>query len=600
MEVLNEQTIQFKDIKNYTLVSDEDIKSFFDENSYAKTMRMVMNKFKQDNVDSVLSVQAARSIVNKAITGDPDTKPEKEPDPEPEEDKEEDTSWMADPLADVTLTALKATKPAYEGERQEILNFVKQVFKDGLTDTELSALAQLSEDKNALELDDIEALFGHDLTVKNDGTLTDAEEEKYKLAQKVVKLLDDYASKVITNKASFPSVERAREIARKALSAKKLFVNLLAKRRKLNVDQSGIELPFQAPTSTDVSVYPGEEKTKIDPTTVEIFSEFFTQTTLEGRIEELKEFSQAVVNKRLNNYPPGQVINGAALLSMLSTATRTADGSAAGFTMEAFFAMMLGGEKTGQAQGAGDFQGPDGKSYSSKYSKGPSGTSQAASGFKTKNEVITYVIGGKRIDLSGSTSTAKYGTGAKRATQTFIGVEIGIFDVKTTIAREQIKVYQHGTAKALKYNGETNKIDKNDGKFDFGDTQTQLDNIPSKNKYIIAFVDSKEKSFKEAFSEALEASTQNTVKQVMKIYNRLKLIRESGTDLIKDNSVASAFSMADNYKTLKTEIEQLFDSVDVGMVSKVDLAENKKNQTKSLKDLDKLIERVILNKMLIK
>ena len=511
-------------------------------------------------------------------------------------EKEEDTSWMADPLADVTLAALKATKPAYEGERQEILNFVKQVFKDGLTSKELTTLARLSEDEKALELDDIESLFGHDLQVKNDGTLNSTNKKKYELAQKVVNLLDDYASKVITNKTSFSSVERARDIARKALSAKKLFVNLLAKRRKLNVDQSGIELPFTAPASSDVSVTSGVDKTKIDPATIEVFADFFTETTLEGRIRELKEFSDAVVSKTLDDYPAGKVINGAALLNMLSRASRTQDGSAAGFSMEAFFAMLISGEKIGQSQGAGDFVGTDGKNYSSKYGQGRYPTTQAISNFTKEGETVTYVVGGKVVEVGADTAQRKFGTKISGGipTQKYLAVEIGLYDLYIETPGQSLKVRKHGTTTELDAGQGETLAPHTDSDFYFGTVSAILSNLPTEDKFLIRFCDSESQSFKEAFSEALQASTQDTVRQVMKIYNRLKLIRESGTDLVKDNSVASAFSMADNYKTLKTEIQQLFNSINGDMTSKVDLAENKKNKTKSIKDLDKLIERVIL------
>ena len=82
------------------------------------------------------------------------------------------------------------------------------------------------------------------------------------------------------------------------------------------------------------------------------------------------------------------------------------------------------------------------------------------------------------------------------------------------------------------------------------------------------------------------------------IDKKLNIISDSTLDFATDKTLNSAYSMSDNYNTMKDDMKNLFDEVSgekTQVASKVGLSE--KNETKSLKDLDKLIERVILESM---
>ena len=95
----------------------------------------------------------------------------------------------------------------------------------------------------------------------------------------------------------------------------------------------------------------------------------------------------------------------------------------------------------------------------------------------------------------------------------------------------------------------------------------------------------------------MKKTKDDAIKLMSSINKKLNIISDSTLDFATDKTLNSAYSMSDNYSTMKDDMKNLFDKVlpSEGVASKVGLSE--KNQTKSLKDLDKLIERVILDKM---
>lgn len=526
--------------------------------------------------------------------------------------------WKQDTFADTDASFIKDPSKSYgDAERQKILTALRAAFGN-LTSNEITKLAKLSENilkeaPNKLEFEDLVALYDQEPQFDNDGKIKTTSKNNLTLAKKVEKAIDAYIAKQIQDKLHGP---KTMDYARKLYKSKEKYLNLLAKSQKLTPSTvDDVDFPFSLPPASAINkvnydpsattkgdIARSAKKTKIDPLIVKVFSDFFTANSLAGRIKQLKDFQVKLFagGADVNNMSREELINGAAILNMISDMTRQSDGSVGGYAAEAMLALLVAGEKTGASNGAGDFVGSDGTQYSSKFGSVNYTNKQAAKHFKTPNEEIIYVTTMKSIGQGPSGDLEGYET--KTPVQNYIVLSIGLYKVTTVTPKQSFKV----TTLAGTDIGGGTKTKTSDNEFVFGKASDIHSNLnEGTDKFTIQLVDSKDRAFKELFNERLNSSTQAAVKKLMEIYGSLRQIKESGTELTKSEghaNYAHAMNMADFNVQLKQQTKELFNILDASgkLSTDIGLSENKKIQTKSLKDLDKLIERVILNKMLIK
>ena len=542
--------------------------------------------------------------------------------------------WKQDPLADIELTTYQDNTKSYVNpERQAILTALRNAFGT-LSSTEITTLAGLTENKqlhekaSALELDDVDAALSKTIAFTADGKITPRSKIDLAFAKKIEIAIDNYINSYIKD-PTIPSTKTDQLI-----SAKRKYLAMLAKARKVRLRTDGGVLPVATPMATQVNKET-LAKAKLDPSVVKAFDNYLGGlSSIEERIEKIANLSQKIIEQDTDSLTMNDWTNGCALINMMNTITRGADPSGAGFAIEGFMAMLVAGEKIGASNGAGDFAGPNGEQYSAKWlvARG-SPTSQAASGFKNVGDKLTYIVGKKLgVDATGNVEAAGVASSAVASLAqgsdptTISGIEIGLFDVVTTQVRTGSDGIIRGTqAKMYQYNTET-LVNSTKGiisatggtksKFVFANNATDmfLDDAASSKfgerklntKYTVYFVNSASKEFEDTYQEAVNASTGTVatgIKHLTNLYKKLKIIQEESLDFANDKSLAAGFSMVQAYDAAKIDLTQLVNvlhgesaatpTVAGATAQAIGLEENK---TKAEKLLDKLIKEVILNR----
>ena len=535
--------------------------------------------------------------------------------------------------------------PKEEKSYRDLISLLQKALgMAGINKEELKFLAgmsdnnTLSEDRNVLDIEDIEKLFkiGTNDPSHLDNNVAGTRKkpiDPFDIAKKVDVALDAYIDKAI-------ELQVSRDKINALLSVKKEFPKMIARDQSYNPeDDTGVKT-FEIPRSGQLDVSDtGIKKAKIDPKLVETFSKFFAGTSdLKSRIEKLSKFSEMFIKGK--DISLEEFANGAPILKIMSNITRQFNATSGGTEMEATLALIASGEKIGGSNGAGDFVGIGGKQYSAKWVQTSSNIKQAS--FKKvlikdpgTIHKITYIIGVK-AGSGGAVADV-----SKNMLQT---TEVAIYLVDFTYTPNQDKTAEEvepwatkmGYITALHSNtaiAGTITSSVNGSRIDsvnvdtkknrkVGQRRRQTLTLPTigddwikealgaadseagsivkkigKPVGIIKFVDGDTKTFSDQYGQYVEKTRTKAIKYMSNINKKLNIISDSTLDFATDKTLNSAYSMSDNYNTMKDDMKYLFDEVlgsGMDVASKVGLSENK---NKSLKELDKLIEHVILNKM---
>ena len=552
-------------------------------------------------------------------------------------------SWKLDPLGNVEVGLYKDKSKSYDDdERQSVLVALRTAFNGVLDDTEVTKLANLTEHnkitekKGELEYDDILAALDDDnIQFDDKGKMTSGSKDALSFAKKVEKAIDRYIANYIKNVNQPDKKAKIQQL----LQSKEEYMRLVAKARKLRLsdkDTSGI-LPVQRAMMTQVSkvrgdgsyIGPDVSKAAINPSTIKVFENFFSDApTVKDKIQKIQNLSKKIADLSKSsgtNLTLDEGINGAAIINMLSQSTRMTDASGAGYEAESFLAMLVAGVKVGASNGAGDFEGPNGKQYSAKWLIPTSGISQAGSGFKTKGEVVTYVCAMKVGGTIGDAPDPEDDSGdlevplRGQMPQSVGSIKIGLFDVVTKDPGRSFYTVKHNRGFDvdnpdfnLTYAGGSNQERNNETNLK-GASGTKLTFVlfssakqffamadPS-DVYTVNFVESSSEEFEDVYARSVKNSTNAALKQVVAIYNKLKIIQEESLDFANDQSMAAAYNMVDAYGETKTHMKDLFNSFDDDNAAALGLSEQtenklEENKTNQEKLLDKLIQEVILNK----
>jgi|14BtaG_2_1085337.scaffolds.fasta_scaffold22178_2 hypothetical protein len=331
--------------------------------------------------------------------------------------------------------------------------------------------------------------------------------------------------------------------------------------------------------------------------------------TLPGRLEKLIDFSNNVIKaaedenaakQTLSDLGPLKFIQFTMAMDYISTIVKSVDAGSGAYMFETFLAALAGGNVTGKEKTAkGTMGGADfsfGKNSnirgSAKYLKKGSAATQAVSGFED-DTTIHYVLAEKVLDKGQAKESS--------------------VDVDQIIA---LKIYypvlQVVVPKQVFQFWDTNK--QTIGKPIIQDSGSIT--IPRANHIgDLKLVSANGEMFREILEKSVEkigGHIQSVFEQFQKAFDKVGNAKESvgsysttgkqadGNKAIKDMLEYKA-ALASVFETLKTigdsDGEEDKPATGYEAPGEDQVKKLKENKTKSLKELDKLIEHVILNKM---
>ena len=341
---------------------------------------------------------------------------------------------------------------------------------------------------------------------------------------------------------------------------------------------------------------------------------FKDETTFIERINKVNQISAFMGNpprpyksaynqlKGLLGGKDSDVLAGIIFLDYLATLSREVDSGAAAYMFESFLAMMMGGRVTGKDNKATDFVTNLGINGSCKYYSSTSDITQSASGFEI-NEPYVYIIaiktGAKTIPAQQPSATRMVGllgTGESNPRDihnlqlyvlTVVTPDKSNFYIKTRggkIVHQQVPA-----ASGAKL------------KFDHSSIKTAVFDQPI-NIQIARKLKKTVDAFNQTVLKVVGDSTNKSTQAARGFIKAAEAVYNIDQDL---QAYASTGNKTSGNKVLKDllEFERSFENLASGLHGKTKFKADKKakkleeNKTKSLKDLDKLIERVILESM---
>tara|TARA_R100000231_G_scaffold65365_1_gene52612 strand:+ start:1360 stop:2949 length:1590 start_codon:yes stop_codon:yes gene_type:complete len=323
------------------------------------------------------------------------------------------------------------------------------------------------------------------------------------------------------------------------------------------------------------------------------FGEALAQISGKGKTNKTTQFfkNQNEAKNYLKSMPPEEIINTGTILKTLGVLAKEVQGASAGTIFETFLALMLGGGILGGLGKATDvIAGKRGKrKFSAKNYQGePSGT-QSPENFKQelgtdRNEIIWYICMVKTGDKGdGSTVTNFtrldiYITGVSWNGQDKENHEDYICYTADSPPKPFAHLKKYAKGWAIAWDQKPNFM---------------IPIAPSwADKSSIA-------SFDKMFVDTVEKLSVEVLTAIKDMNAMLKDLNDQTKIYIADKSPESAEAIGTNYSGLKKKITggigKIGDSGEQSTFKKK--SGIKENQTKSLKDLDKLIERVIIESM---
>jgi len=345
------------------------------------------------------------------------------------------------------------------------------------------------------------------------------------------------------------------------------------------------ETPLTRPNVQSQAAASGKFAGEIISSFNKVFTLGATASTLPARVERISEISKAMMSDEVDKIKEISFLKGLTgnelkratlscvmVLDYVAAITKYFDHGSGGYLFEAFCALITGGKVVGKGMGAGDFKmkTDNGRMVfgSSKYYQAGSTMTQALSGFPS-DENVTYIVAQKQ-DTSDPDDLVNIGIHIAEVKVKAGKIATYKGNLEFSIEKGELKIKASGSPTAVV------KMAKNEGTSFRASLQSTMDK--QKGGIKEAF-----NMFKEflAFTAQTDQLTKNYIDDGKKVTG---------------NSALKALEEAD-----KKQVE-LINAIRGDAESEVsaDSRTLKENKTKSLKDLDKLIERVILKEMLKK
>ena len=293
------------------------------------------------------------------------------------------------------------------------------------------------------------------------------------------------------------------------------------------------------------------------------------------------------------------------VLDMFNNMSKEFDSGAGAYIFEYLLAIINGGkvlgkETTEQGQmGAVDFIDKDKKLGSAKYYAKAEGIEQSAKGFRDEYKKN----GGQRVDVR--YVIAKKIQGIEQiSTLTDPKKRRGTSDPSRLIGLEiytpNVSFYMKDGKEVFMVDGKVATVNKDD--------KIMISSVLPASIGVLYIAQLRTKTFRQMINEAME-KTGGTPEKVFiafqEYFDLIKTAKESGKAYTQTGDVDSAneatAALNDSKKRLKILAQLIFENEsEIDSDASLDnqqLQFQEQNQTKSLKELDKLIERVILNKM---
>ena len=339
---------------------------------------------------------------------------------------------------------------------------------------------------------------------------------------------------------------------------------------------------------------------------------FFDGTsTFFGRIEKISKFSKAVFSNKktaINKMSQTELLSASLFLDYLTTMVKEMDSGTGAYQFETLLAVMAGGTVVGKGDintdsgksstmGAVDFLMNDGTAGSAKYYSNVGGgkLTQSMKGFAF-NQPVLYIIAHKKEDRS---SFVTKGTADPRK---IIGLNIYFVVVKLVVnvppdkrKPENFEFRTHGDKSVSKMSGTTTHVNISQ-------------NIKKKKPLSIYVAAANGESLKDALSDVTEKADKNLknaysyfqemFKEMYNANQKAQRYASTGDKGIGNAALTSLSTADDRFIDLAAELSVKTTGRSRNKDLKTKTADIKKQQkiteTKSIKDLDKLIERVIL------
>ncbi len=292
---------------------------------------------------------------------------------------------------------------------------------------------------------------------------------------------------------------------------------------------------------------------------------------------------------------PSELLSNIQFLDIMNSFVKEFDSGSGAYLFEYFLALMAGGAVTGKDKtaagkmGAVDFMIGD-KYGSAKYLKSFNGATQAKGGFediynKTKQPVeMLYVIALKkqdqeqRFDPSKDTDVQKKGARGTSDPTRIIGLEI--------------------YTPTVKFDGTSYTVEGQPATFSKGKINVGAN--PGSPIGFIYLTKSRTSTFRQMLGEAIdtqEAKVKSAFEQFKKYFQSLEDASSKAKIYINDGKQDDGNAVYKSLNNAESEFDQISGFLEHSEKPVKPVAEAKENQKKSLKDLDKLIERVIIEHM---
>mgnify|MGYP003633763811 CR=1 FL=1 len=375
---------------------------------------------------------------------------------------------------------------------------------------------------------------------------------------------------------------------------------------------------------TDLDYYATKSKSdddykKFEPqkalasSTADVFESFFASSgadTVQKRIEELASFSELILNASksntgaivdLNERGAQRIMNDAIIVKLLAKVSREVQGASAGTIFETFLAILLSGVITGGAGAAADL-GIVGKPIylSSKLTASSSGT-QSAKNLHAELQVagtIWYIVA-KKIAAVGQVSK-----GQTSAIQIYLsGIQL---EDNVAVAEGQWQKFTWINKAGDPHTTSQKRIAPNVS------VDVEIDTNPDFTIYLgrPTLYAQGAQAFDKMFLSAvanLDDTIKTAIQEMSSVYQSSDKITQKMKSYVGKSDIDAGIEVKNTYTAMLATLNSVFDKITgtstdtkKTQVDQIKGTLSEKNKNKSLKDLDKLIERVILKEMLKK
>lgn len=376
--------------------------------------------------------------------------------------------------------------------------------------------------------------------------------------------------------------------------------DIFSKRDQLIQLKSKEKQSISTPRITSIGAEEGQYTGDISSILDTIFA---AKTKIKGRVEKVSEISKLfydaagekkVAIQKLQSLDSKTFLSYVMLMDYFVEVTKSFDSGSGAYLFEWFLAMLSGGKVTGKSTGPGggmgavDFIGAPGiGNGSAKYYATKSDIKQAASGFN-KEELIQYIIGLKKQDIAQQGKTSRGTSDPSKMT---------LIDIYAP------KVKRTGD-KTFEMNKE--KITVSDSKNAIVPIGDHLGDVIA----TIYIAEVQTKSFRDMVYKSVSNDLLSMKNELLKTFESFfdklteadvscRKYSASGNLNHANQTIVAINQSKDQFEELIPKVNDKisFDKSADKAIEPTDITENKKSQTKSIKDLDKLIERVILESM---